>query len=340
MVHSFTRTWLSRLSRGLAVTIAALVAVSLNLAPAWAIKSLEANPWRLIQVPSQTTMLDLAFTSDPNHGWLVGTETALLETNDGGDTWEQRKLELDDDRYRFTGISFSGQEGWVVGEPSILLHTTDGGSSWSRIALSEKLPGTPLGIKALSSDTAEMYTNVAAIYRTTDGGRNWKALVQDAAGVARNISRSEDGRYISVSARGNFYSAWDPGTGAWIIHQRTSSRRLQNMGFGMDGRLWLVARGGGIQFSDEVEQYTWEKPVTPEVGGMGILDLTYRTPEEIWVSGGGGALYMSDDSGKSWKKDKELEGLPTNFYRVIFNGPDQGFVLGNSGVLLKYEPTS
>lgn len=29
--------------------------------------------------------------------------------------------------YRFTSISFAGDEGWIVGKPAILLHTTDGG---------------------------------------------------------------------------------------------------------------------------------------------------------------------------------------------------------------------
>ena len=32
--------------------------------------------------------------------------------------------------YRFTSISFSGDEGWIVGKPAILLHTTDGGETF------------------------------------------------------------------------------------------------------------------------------------------------------------------------------------------------------------------
>ena len=31
--------------------------------------------------------------------------------------------------YRFSGISFSGNEGWIIGKPAILLHTTDGARS-------------------------------------------------------------------------------------------------------------------------------------------------------------------------------------------------------------------
>lgn len=32
--------------------------------------------------------------------------------------------------YRFTSISFAGDEGWIVGKPAILLHTTDGGETF------------------------------------------------------------------------------------------------------------------------------------------------------------------------------------------------------------------
>ncbi|MEM8603850.1 MAG: YCF48-related protein, partial [Cyanobacteria bacterium P01_H01_bin.121] len=185
--------------------------------------SLEQNPWTLISVPTTATMSDIAFTSDPTHGWLVGSAATALETKDGGDTWEARDLGLYDDRYRFVSVSFTGDEGWIVGEPAITLHTTDGGEHWDEVLLSKQLPGEPLLITALGENTAELATTVAAIYRTTDGGQNWRALVQDAAGAVRSIERSPEGKYAAVSALGNFYSVWQPGQPVWNVHQRVSS---------------------------------------------------------------------------------------------------------------------
>jgi len=82
-------------------------------------------------------------------GFLLGTRQTLLETKDGGKTWEPRNIEAAKDEgfnYRFNSISFNGAEGWIVGKPAILLHTTDGGTNWERVPLSAKLPGARVGV--------------------------------------------------------------------------------------------------------------------------------------------------------------------------------------------------
>jgi photosystem II stability/assembly factor-like uncharacterized protein len=319
--------------------IVTLLAVALLCISCSNIPSTVTNPWRMIALPTQANFADLAFTDDPNRGWLVGNQATLFETSDGGETWQERVIDFGEEKISFTGVSFSGQEGWITGKPSILLHTNDGGQTWSRIPLSAKLPGAPYDILALEPKTAEMVTDLGAIYQTTDGGRTWQALVEGAVGVARTISRSIDGEYVAVSARGNFYSTWKPGQTEWTPHQRTSSRRLQNMGFSQDGRLWLLARGGQLQFSESDDLENWEETKYPEPStSWGLLDLAFRTPEEIWVAGGSGNLLRSSDRGKTWEKDRALEDIPSNFYKIVFNTPNKGFILGQGGILLKYEP--
>lgn len=305
------------------------------------VASLDKNPWQVITLPSEANFQDINFTEDGQHGWLVGSKSTILETNDGGNSWQPLALELDDERYLFSSVSFNGQEGWVTGEPSILLHTEDGGKSWSQIPLSAKLPGKPNTIAALGHNSAEMTTDVGAIYRTTDGGKNWKAMVQEAVGVLRNIARSPDGKYLAVSAKGNFYSTWEPGQEAWQGHNRNSSRRVQNMGFGKDGRLWMLARGGQVQFTKPDSLEEWDEAQYPELStSWGLIDMAYRTPEEIWIAGGSGNLLCSFDGGKTWQKDREIENVPSNLYKIVFQSPDRGYIIGQRGVLLKYEPSA
>ena len=302
------------------------------------VSSTSANPWQVINLPTKANMQDIAFAADPNHGWLVGSDATLLETTDGGLTWQEKLLNLDEEKAVLTSVSFSGKEGWIVGEPSILLHTSDEGQSWTRIPLSAKLPGAPNTILAQGQDAAEMTTNVGAIYRTADGGNSWKAMVQEAVGVVRNIERSPSGGYVAVSGKGNFYSTWEPGQNAWTPHNRNSSRRVQNMGFNPDGTLWMLARGGQVQFTNPENPEEWEEAVYPELStSWGLLDMAYRTPDEIWVVGGSGNLLCSFDGGKTWQKDREVEDVPSNFYKIVFFSTQQGFIIGQQGVLLKYQ---
>lgn len=352
--------FLSKIKRFLVIIAISLLCISCSSIP-----SASNNPWQMINIDTEATFADLDFTSDSNHGWLVGTKASFYETKDGGETWQSKIIDLGNDvntkdalpesnyddetlesktiesenqKVNFTGISFNGNEGWVTGVPAVLLHTEDGGENWERIPLSDKLPGMPYDILALAPNSAEMVTNLGAIYKTTDGGKTWKALVEGAVGVARSITRSPSGKYVAVSARGNFYSTWQPGDTEWTPHQRTSSRRLQNMGFFDDDRLWLIARGGQIQLSKSNNFEEWEEEIYPEFStSWGFLDLATRTDEEIWLAGGSANLLVSEDSGQTWLKDREVESVPSNLYKIVFFDSDRGFILGERGVLLKYK---
>ncbi len=318
-----------------------LLFVCLFCASCSEVASLPSNPWKIMNLPTESIFADVDFVGNSDRGWLVGTQASIFETNDGGDNWQQKEIDLGDERISFDAVSFSGKEGWITGKPSILLHTDDGGDNWSRISLSSKLPGSPDGIIALAPNTAEMVTDLGAIYKTTDGGKNWKALVEGAVGVARNITRSPNGEYVAVSNKGNFYSTWTPGDTEWKPHNRNSSRRLQNMGFDLDSNLWLLARGGIVQFSETGDEGDWGEAIYPEFStSWGLLDISYRTPKELWVAGGSGNLLFSSDNGETWLKDREIEEVPSNLYKVVFNSENRGFVLGERGYLLKYEPSA
>ncbi len=321
--------------------IAMLLAIAVLCVSCVKAPALESSPWESLQLPTKSNLQDLSFTSDLKHGWVVGSDATILETKDSGSTWENRKLELGDQKYRFNSVSFKGDEGWIVGEPALLLHTTDGGTNWQNLPLSAKLPGVPSTVDALEKGSAEMSTNVGAIYRTTDGGKNWKAMVNESVGLFRTINRSIDGKYVAVSAKGNFYSVWKPGNEAWEPHNRNSSRRVSSMGFTREGdRLWMLARGGQLQFSDDTGAEEWKEAVFPgKKDNMGLLDLAYRTPEEIWVSGGSSNLLRSTDGGETWEKDYEVQNVPSNLYKILFFTPEQGFIIGQQGILLKYNGT-
>jgi photosystem II stability/assembly factor-like uncharacterized protein len=296
-----------------------------------------ASPWQQVPIATKANPLDVAFT-DANHGFLVGSNRLILETNDGGSSWEERALDLpEEENFRLLSIDFQGDEGWIAGQPGLLLHSTDGGQNWSRLFLDTKLPGEPYLITALGPNQAELATNVGAIYNSRDGGNSWQAEVEDAAGAVRDLRRGDDGQYVSVSGLGNFFATWTPGEAAWTPHQRMSSQRLQSMGFQPDGSLWMLARGAQLRFNaDPSDVDTWGKAVVPITNGFGYLDMAWDPQGAIWTGGGSGTLLVSTDNGKTWQKDPVGAQQPTNFTRILFSADGKGFVLGERGSLLRW----
>lgn len=301
-----------------------------------------ASPWQAVPLDTRSNPLDVAFSRD-DHGFLVGSNRLIMETDDGGASWEARALDLpEEENFRLISIDFNGNEGWIVGQPGLLLHSDDAGKSWSRLLLDTKLPGEPYVVTALGPKSAELATNVGAVYRTGDAGSSWQALVGDAAGAIRDLRRSPEGDYVSVSSLGNFFATWEPGQSAWQVHQRVSSQRLQSMGFQPDGHLWMVARGAQLRFdgdpttAEATGSGDWSKPVIPITNGYGYLDLAWDPRGAIWTGGGNGTLLVSTDSGSNWQKDPVGSEQPTNFSRIVFAPGGKGFVLGERGVLLRW----
>jgi len=95
-----------------------LLAAALICTSCSTIGSVSYNPWQVISLPTESNLQDIAFTGNPQHGWVVGSEATLLETLDGGTSWKSVALDIDDPRSRFASVSFSGSEGWIVGQPS------------------------------------------------------------------------------------------------------------------------------------------------------------------------------------------------------------------------------
>lgn len=322
-----------------------------------------SSDWEQVDLPvdPKVVLLDIGFTeTDPNHGFLLGTKQTLLETFDGGKTWVNRTIEASQDEginYRFSSISFSGEEGWIVGKPAILLHTSDGGQNWERIPLSSKLPGSPLLVTALPGKPgqAEMTTDQGAIYVTDNTAYTWTAAVQETVdatlnrtvssgisgasfyeGYFANVSRNEVGEYVAVSSRGNFYMTWAPGQSYWMPHNRPAARRIQNMGWTNDNQIWLTTRGGDLLLTPEAGLSENFEATKVASRGFGLLDVGFKNSNLGFAVGGSGSLYKTEDGGKSWKRDKSTESVPGNLYEVKFFKGGRGFILGNDGILLRY----
>ena len=309
-----------------------------------AVKTADISPWQPIELENQANALDVDFIDD-KHGFLVGSNRLILETTDGGNTWEERLLDLaSEENFRLLDIDFKGDEGWLIGQPSLVMHTTDAGKNWTRLSLGNKLPGQPFLVTTLGEDNAELATTAGAIYTTSNSGESWEAIVVDSSGSGgiRDLRRTADGKYVSVSSLGNFFSTLENGSNLWVAHQRASSKRVQSIGYGPEGNLWMLSRGAEIRFNDKNEDYeSWTKPIIPILNGYNYLDMAWDPKGNIWAGGGNGTLIVSNNEGQSWEYDPVASELPTNYIKIVFVEKDnlndiKGFILGERGYILRW----
>lgn len=360
--------------RGDFVRVAGLAAAtSLGPAPARSEKAPEGQAWVQYDLNTGEVLYDIDFDPlDKNHGFVVGARGLFYETKDAGKRWVSRSFanlgKSEDVTYRFQNVAVLGNDVWILGKPALLLHSKDAGKSWKKVPLSKKLPGEPKVITALGKSKAEMATSSGAVYVTENDGKNWKSLVSETVdatlnrvsssgtsgasyftGSVKSIKRSADGRYLAVAQRGNFYLSFSPGGERWLPHSRISARRIQAMGFkqASDGTkepgAWMSLNGGYLTQSDKegYDELTSDskdffKYSEIRSGGIGLIDLAYRTPQEGYASGGSGVIYQTKDGGKTWQFDPSGTDLPCNLYNVkFFDGGKVGYMIGSAGVLLR-----
>ena len=333
---------ISRLTNLFFVTLLSFVLSSCSSS---AVKTADNSPWQTIELENQANALDVDFLDD-KHGFLVGSNRLILETSDGGKTWEKRSLNLSsEENFRLLDIDFKGNEGWLIGQPSLVMHTIDAGKNWTRLSLGNKLPGQPFLITTIGENNAELATTAGAIYSTSNSGESWEAIVVDSSGSGgiRDLRRTADGQYVSVSSLGNFFSTLDKGSNLWVAHQRASSKRVQSIGYSPDGNLWMLSRGAEIRFNDENNDVeSWTKPIIPILNGYNYLDMAWDPKGDIWAGGGNGTLIVSNDNGQSWQSDPIASELPTNFIKIVFLDKDdlnekKGFILGERGYILRWK---
>lgn len=109
------------------------------------------------------------------NGWLAGDGGLLLQTADGGRTWQSPSQPLPPgvpEMFDFSCLAVQEADVWIAGTPgSQVLHSGDGGKTWDLFPTGQALP-----IRALAFADAEhgwAVGDLGTILCTQDGGRQW-----------------------------------------------------------------------------------------------------------------------------------------------------------------------
>ncbi len=199
--------------------------------------------WRQVASPVQSTLTAVTFP-DPQHGWAVGHDAAILHSADGGEHWAlqhwapQRQQPLLDVWFR------NAREGFAVGAYGLYLTTRDGGRSWVAASVRRGEELHLNGIAALDDRTLFIAAEAGAVYRSRDGGARWQRLTTPYAGSYFGALALPGRRLLIFGLRGKVFESRDLGE-TWRALDSATTASLMGGGAG-DGGIALVGLGGTL----------------------------------------------------------------------------------------------
>jgi photosystem II stability/assembly factor-like uncharacterized protein len=204
------------------------------------------------------------------------------------------------------GVSTKGRVVWVSGEKGTVLKSTDGGMTWH--------PTGPRGVADVDFRDIEVIDDrtvflmsagegpESRIYKTTDGGATWLLLTTN----------------LEPKGFWDCMSFWDSTHGIII-------------GDPVDGRFTIMTTSDGA---------TWQKLKGPSANkeegafaASGTCVFTRGTREAWFGTGGvgGGRVFHSDDSGKSWSVAKtpiRHDSSDAGIFSLAFSDALHGIAVG------------
>lgn len=243
--------------------------------------------WQQKQSPVQSTLTAVDFV-DELHGWLVGHDSVILHTSDGGETWEIQQY-LPSQQKPLMDVAFKNkQEGIAIGAYGLFYRTADGGKTWQReyhtsllleedkeylqelkredeqAYLEERASILPhFNRIILDGVTTYMVGELGLIAKSNDFGKTWQRFDEIYHGSFYDLVRTNQGNLIAVGLRGH------------------SFRSLEN------GAPWLQV----------------------ETGVTALLNsIVLSQSEQIFVLGNNGTLLISDDDGQSYQLRTQPDG--------------------------------
>lgn len=178
--------------------------------------------WTANALPADFTPLAVACRTD-GQVWVVGSQTTIVSSADGGKTW--RSSSLKEDAMLRTVQFFDAMNGVVLGEFGLVLTTADGGVSWAKTG---HIGDDFYPYAAHFDDALHGWVSglAATVMHTGDGGKSW----------SRDTNNSGASLYALLRRDGRLYGFGDGGRVAVLDGDTWSALPTS-----VAGAPWLVA---------------------------------------------------------------------------------------------------
>jgi photosystem II stability/assembly factor-like uncharacterized protein len=268
------------------------------------------------------------FFFNQNHGLAI-TPTYLLETNDGGRTFEKRLSQEDGSLQSVVFVD--ARTGWIAGSElrngvasPLVLNTIDGGVTWQKRSVE-----SAGRLSAVSFCTRDLGFAAGGnvIVQTSDGGGTWR---QQYTGERETrlygIYCLSPKEIWAVGEKGLVLNTQDGGK-TWARKDLRVDVTLSRICFFGDTG-WIVGFSGTLlRTRDRGTNWDGVRLDTSRP----LLDICFEGPTG-WIVGGGGTILRSTDAGESWHDEPRL--TTKDLLTLFFIDRRHGWIGGESQTVL------
>jgi photosystem II stability/assembly factor-like uncharacterized protein len=265
--------------------------------------------WRQSPTPVSSTLTAVHFV-DSVHGWAVGHDEAILQTDDGGRSWQLRHW-APERQQPLLGVWFDAAgHGVAVGAFATVYRSADGGRTWAsapfdpqplvRPHASAKAHGAdPMvddeGIAqphlnaVVGDDRGRLYIAGEAghLYRSDDGGTHWSVLPPPYPGSFFGVLPLGGDTLLAYGLRGHLYRSEDAGA-TWVALASGTEALLSDATRLADGSVVIVGLAGVVLVSRD-GAHSFQRLQLANRKGLGAVAAV---PGGVVVAGDGGATRL------------------------------------------------
>ncbi len=240
----------------------------------------QGKTWAQKESPTRRTLNSVYFL-DQKTVWIVGHQSTVLRSQDGGESWTRVKI-LNDPETAFLDVLFiDSMRGFIVGSYGKFFSTNDGGNSWTETEQDDD----PHFYQITSDQNGTLWLigEFGTVWKSKNQGKEWESLDSQYDGsFFGTVPLNNDESIIVHGLRGNIFRVksdlkWekiDSPTNA-ILH---SGLQLKN------GHVILLAGAGELLLGAE-DGGSFETTALPDKAAM---------PTDLWQSEDGSLLVTTD----------------------------------------------
>ena len=277
---------------------------------------------------SMTDPLNAVCLVNKKTGWACGNNGLVLKWD--GETWSKVDTGLAKNE-NLMAVAFADEnEGWITGTHGVILHYNNG--SWNLDAS----PTQEILYSAVVTPSRGVWTVGSNGTLLIYNGISWGKVTPVAPGGAP-ATVTDDIYGISLYGQNNGWACGNRGLilsfdgQKWQTYSASpSTERLNSVSVISEVQAWIVGAYGTIL---RYNGTSWSK-MGSAFSGFDLYNIRMKSDDDGWTVGQDGTLTYYD--GSRWISHQKPDGKPS--LNAIAFYKDVGFIVGQNGTILKFEP--